>query len=184
MGLFGFVKDAGVSIFKGKPDAREIEDHLRKEFGSRVISLRAGLDGSIVKLVGICDTVDTREQVILVAGNLKGIEKVNDDGLRIKREGESLIGHGQPLQPPASPASPAAPTAPATDSPSADTAGAPEQLQSVFYTIKSGDTLSKIAKEHLGNATKYTEIFEANRDVIKDVNKIYPGQVIRIPLKK
>lgn len=176
MGLFSFVKDAGANIFKGKPGAQEIEDHLRKEFGTRVVSLKAGLDGSAVKLVGICDTVKTREQVILMAGNLKGIEKVNGDALRVKREGEVLGSYDKPAQQPAAAAA-------ATELPP-ETVEEPEPLQSVFYTIKAGDTLSKIAKEHLGNAMKYNEIFEANQDVIKDVNKIYPGQVIRIPLKQ
>ncbi len=52
---------------------------------------------------------------------------------------------------------------------------------SSFYTIQSGDTLSKIAAEKLGSASDYTKIFEANREVIEDPDKIYPGQVIRIP---
>ena len=50
-----------------------------------------------------------------------------------------------------------------------------------YYTIQSGDSLSKIAKEFLGNAMDYPKIFEANREVIKDPNLIYPGQKIRIP---
>lgn len=49
------------------------------------------------------------------------------------------------------------------------------------YTVKSGDTLSGIAKEHLGDASKYTKIFEANRDVLSDPDKIKPGQVLKIP---
>lgn len=51
-----------------------------------------------------------------------------------------------------------------------------------YYTIVSGDTLSGIAKKYLGNAMSYPKIFEANREVIKDPNLIYPGQKIRIPL--
>ncbi len=51
-----------------------------------------------------------------------------------------------------------------------------------YYEIKSGDTLSAIAKEYLGNAMDYPKIFEANREVIKDPDLIYPGQKIRIPL--
>jgi len=59
---------------------------------------------------------------------------------------------------------------------------APAMTESVqYYTIVSGDTLSKIAKEFLGNAMDYPKIFEANREVIKDANLIYPGQKIRIP---
>jgi nucleoid-associated protein YgaU len=51
----------------------------------------------------------------------------------------------------------------------------------VFYTVKSGDTLSKIAKAHLGDASKYPLIFEANQPMLDSPDKIYPGQVLRIP---
>ena len=57
---------------------------------------------------------------------------------------------------------------------------APEP-EPTFYTIQSGDSLSKIAKEHYGDASKWTALFEANREVIEDPDKIYPGQKIRIP---
>jgi nucleoid-associated protein YgaU len=50
-----------------------------------------------------------------------------------------------------------------------------------FYTVKSGDTLSKIAKQHYGAASKYPQIFDANRPMLSDPDKIYPGQVLRIP---
>jgi len=49
------------------------------------------------------------------------------------------------------------------------------------YTVKAGDTLSKIAKETLGSAGDYMEIFNANRDQLSDPDKIKPGQVLRIP---
>jgi nucleoid-associated protein YgaU len=49
------------------------------------------------------------------------------------------------------------------------------------YTVKSGDSLSKIAKEHYGNAGDYMKIFEANRDKLSDPNKIQPGQELVIP---
>ncbi|MGH1484884.1 MAG: peptidoglycan-binding protein LysM [Cellvibrionaceae bacterium] len=61
----------------------------------------------------------------------------------------------------------------------------PESAADVqYYTIVSGDTLSKIAKEFLGNAMDYPKIFEANKEVIKDPNLIYPGQKIRIPMNE
>ena len=50
-----------------------------------------------------------------------------------------------------------------------------------FYTVKSGDTLSKIAKEFYGDALKYTVIFEANKPMLDNPDKIYVGQTLRIP---
>ena len=49
------------------------------------------------------------------------------------------------------------------------------------YTVKAGDTLSAIAKDHLGSANAYMKIFEANRDQLSDPDKIKPGQVLKIP---
>jgi nucleoid-associated protein YgaU len=49
------------------------------------------------------------------------------------------------------------------------------------YTVKSGDTLSKIAKEYYGNANAYMDIFNANKDQLSDPDKIKPGQVLKIP---
>ena len=49
------------------------------------------------------------------------------------------------------------------------------------YTVKAGDTLSKIANEHYGDPNQYNKIFEANRDKLTDPNKIRPGQVLVIP---
>jgi nucleoid-associated protein YgaU len=49
------------------------------------------------------------------------------------------------------------------------------------YTVKSGDTLSKIAREHLGDANAYMDIFNANKDQLNDPDKIKPGQVLKIP---
>ena len=49
------------------------------------------------------------------------------------------------------------------------------------YTVKPGDTLSKIAKAHLGSADAYMKIFQANQDQLTDPAKIKPGQVLRLP---
>ena len=49
------------------------------------------------------------------------------------------------------------------------------------YTVAKGDTLSHIAKEHYGKASKWHAIFDANRDQIDDPDRIFPGQVLRIP---
>lgn len=56
---------------------------------------------------------------------------------------------------------------------------APAKVQT--YTVAAGDTLSKISKQFYGDANKYMKIFEANKPMLSDPNKIYPGQNLRIP---
>jgi nucleoid-associated protein YgaU len=75
---------------------------------------------------------------------------------------------------PAAPRAAAPAPAPASTGTSAAAAGR-------TYTVQPGDTLSKIAKEHLGNANAYMKIFEANKDQLTDPDKIRPGQVLQIP---
>jgi len=58
----------------------------------------------------------------------------------------------------------------------------PQQAPVEYYTIQKGDSLSAIAKRYYGNAKDYPRIFDANREVIKNPDLIYPGQKIRIPL--
>ena len=63
-----------------------------------------------------------------------------------------------------------------------DQVSAPAATEEIeYYEIVSGDTLSAISKKFYGKASDYPKIFEANREVIKDPDKIYPGQKIRIP---
>ncbi len=56
-----------------------------------------------------------------------------------------------------------------------------EAAMAQFHTVESGDTLGKIAKTYYGNAMKYPVIFEANKPMLSHPDKIYPGQVLRIP---
>ena len=58
----------------------------------------------------------------------------------------------------------------------------PDEPRVEYYEIVSGDTLSGIAKKYYGDAMQYPRLFEANREVIKDPDLIYPGQKIRVPL--
>ncbi|WP_294910950.1 peptidoglycan-binding protein LysM [Tatumella sp. UBA2305] len=60
------------------------------------------------------------------------------------------------------------------------TANGPE-ASPTFYTVKSGDTLSAIAKQFYGDAAQYNKIFEANKPMLSSPDKIYPGQALRIP---
>ena len=64
-----------------------------------------------------------------------------------------------------------------TDAPTSQPASHTTQT----YTVKAGDTLSKIAKQHYGNANLYMKIFEANKDLLRDPDKIQVGQVLKLP---
>lgn len=65
----------------------------------------------------------------------------------------------------------------------AEEVSAPEQTSEVqFYEIQKGDSLWKIAKNFYGNGNDYPKIFDANKEVIKDPDLIFPGQKIRIPM--
>ena len=141
MGLFSFIKNIGMDLFKGGDEAEEVQKMLTKEFGNRISELKVEFDDGTVTLAGNCDSQATREKAVLLAGNVKGVEKVNDENF----------------------------SAP------------PAKEETEFYVIRKGDTLSKIAKQYYGNAMKYPVIFEANREVIKDPDLIYPGQTVRIP---
>jgi len=57
------------------------------------------------------------------------------------------------------------------------------EQESKYHEVKSGDTLSKIAKEEYGDANAYMKIFEANKPMLSNPDKIYPGQKLRIPPK-
>lgn len=63
------------------------------------------------------------------------------------------------------------------------TVAAPSGPESTYREVKSGDTLSKIAKEAYGDANAYMQIFEANKPMLSSPDKIYPGQMLRIPAK-
>ena len=59
----------------------------------------------------------------------------------------------------------------------------PDASEAVFHTVVKGDNLWKIAEKYLGSGARNKEIFEANRPMLSDPDKIYPGQVLRIPAK-
>lgn len=61
--------------------------------------------------------------------------------------------------------------------------GAGSSTAATVYVVKSGDSLSKIAKAQYGDAGAWPRIFEANKDILKDPDKIFPGQKLKIPPK-
>ena len=176
MGVFDFIKDAGEKIFKPGEARREsaIKDHMGS-YGADYANVDVEVDGNTATLTGSVGSQAAREKAVLIAGNIDGIEKV-DDRLTVTASASapdfSNVSGGV--------ATTEASTAPGVVSThghaSEGGVGA-----STFYTVQKGDTLSKIAKDHYGNANKYQQIFEANKPMLKDPDKIYPGQVLRIP---
>jgi nucleoid-associated protein YgaU len=60
---------------------------------------------------------------------------------------------------------------------------APAAVTYEIYEVKSGDSLSRIAKRVYGDSGAWKQIFEANKDTVKDANKIFPGQKLKVPKK-
>ena len=108
------------------------------ELGGEAVEI--AVDGEGVSVTGRVPDEATREKIVLAAGNIAGIARV-DDRLEV-------------------------------DAPA---------LKASFYSVKPGDTLSGIARTFYGDASRYPVIFEANRPMLSDPNRIFPGQVLRIP---
>lgn len=168
MNIIDFVKNAGEKIFKPGEARREsaIEKHLAK-YG--ISGIEVEVDGDKATLTGTAADTATREKAVLIAGNIDGIANV-EDRIRVTN----------PTPAPVAAATPAATTA-STGSVQSSTTASGDGWQSRTYTVKSGDSLSKIAKEMYGDASKYPQIFEANKPMLSDPDKVYPGQVLRVP---
>ena len=164
MGLFSFIKSTGEALAGGKPvTAESLVEHI-KALNLKIDKLFISWDGKTCILFGDVPDQAEKEKAILAVGNLAGVDQVVDK-LNI------TAGAG------------AAGTSTAAAAPEAvDPAKEPPgQTEAAFYTVVSGDNLSKIAKQHYGDANKYPVIFEANKPMLKSPDKIYPGQVLRIP---
>ena len=170
MGLFSFLKNAGMALVGGaKKDAKPAapatkaaapaQDSAMEELaeaqlemrltnhviglGLKVENLRISVEDDKATISGTAANQAEKEKIILAVGNVAGIATVDDQ----------MTVAPQP---------------------------APEP-EATFYTVVSGDNLSKISKHHYGTSNKYMVIFEANKPMLKDPDKIYPGQVLMIP---
>ena len=151
MGLFSFLKNAGAKLLGKEAESNEVDvaaDNANRSMllksiiessGVGIENLDVEIDDDKVTVYGQTETVDDKEKIVLISGNVDGIATVDD---RI-----SVV--------------------------------AP--VQSRFHEVKPGDSLSKIAKEVYGDPMKYNEIFEANKPMLSHPDKIYPGQMLRIP---
>lgn len=156
MSLFDFVRDIGNTLFHDDEKASEaIKKHIESD-NPGIEPLDVVYQKGFVTLKGQSRSWEAVEKAILMAGNVRGVEKV-----------VSQIQVTEPTD-----------SAPKALSPAEETATAPEVD---YYTIVPGDTLSALAKRFYGDAGQYARLFGANREVIKDPDKIFVGQKIRIP---
>ena len=163
MGLFDFVKNAGASIFgkddsPGKGGAPQPQTHTVSPAELDAMKRRKALE----KLLGEF-SLQVENLKIDVTGDTAVVHGMVDD--QAERE-KVVLALGNVI----------------------GIAHVDDRLEtkkkepeSQMYTVVAGDSLSKIAKKYYGNASKYNAIFEANKPMLKDPDKIYPGQVLRIP---
>ena len=163
MGLFNFVKNAGAKLFRRKDKKDPAEENKEKataieeaitNHGITVEYLRVNVDDDKVTISGVAANKAEREKVILIAGNVDGVASV-DDQLELAEEEPTPR--------------------------SVEVVEKPEIAETVFYTVEKGDTLWKISSDHYGNGSKYPVIFEANKPMLEHPDRIYPGQMLRIP---
>lgn len=172
MGLFSFIKNVGTKL-TGKKTATpkpaeeptvsqetldqqkaEMMTSMIKTMGLDIDYLDVRVSDDSVTVSGMAKSNADREKAILALGNIRGIGSV-EDNIEV--------------------------ATPVVSDTETQENRADQPTNSTFYTVQSGDSLSKIAKAHYGNAMKYMAIFEANQPMLKDVDLIYPGQVLRIP---
>lgn len=164
MGLFSFVKNAGAKLFGRKDKKTPEEANAEKsaaikaaidKYNINIDYLRITVDDDKVTLSGICENKSAKEKAVLVAGNVEGIATVDDQlEIAVTEEEEATPRGVDEVE---------------------------EAASTVFYTVVKGDTLWKISAEHYGDGAKYPMIFEANKPMLEHPDKIYPGQMLRIP---
>ena len=152
MGFFDFLGNAGKKILGKGDDAEAIKSEIESSFAELPVQgLMVEVNGETVALGGVATDTATKEKAILIAGNVEGISQVNADQLVT------------------------------LDQIASENTREEEVFEPVFYTIQKGDTLWGISTDFYKDGSKYPLIVEANLEVIKDADLIYPGQAIRIP---
>ena len=162
MGLFSFIKNAGAKVFGiGKTEAEEAKEDAAQKAAAKEESNKKAAAA----------LTETIQDLNLSVENLE--IAIKDDTATVKGKAKNqstkekvvlVVGNVEGI-------------AQVDDQMEVDQT----EPESQFYTVKSGDSLSKIAKSYYNNAMKYPVIFEANKPMLKDPDKIYPGQVLRIP---
>lgn len=166
MGIFDFVKNVGAKLGFGDdetPDAEALKKELEShKLGTDKVDIEVRGDTAVLK--GVVKDQSIFEKAVIAVGNTLGVSKVQADELTVVAPDSGLKLDSN------------------ADMTALVKASTPAK-EPVFYTVKKGDNLSKIAEAQYGKgkASKYTVIFEANKPMLKHPDKIYPGQVLRIP---
>lgn len=164
MGLFSFIKSAGQAMFGSKEEEQKVEAELKAQTDTKVENL-AKLKAKRAMEIRLASmglsieggSIEVDDGKVTLRGQVKDQATAEKIVLAVGNTPgiESVDNQLEVLNP---------------------------EPEAVFHTVERGETLSKIAKQHLGSANKYMVIFEANKPMLKDPDKIYPGQVLRIPL--
>ena len=172
MGLLDFAKDIGSSIFTSEEEAgQKIIEHINVQ-NPGIQNLQVTVTDGVASISGAARDRAAAEKAILMIGNVRGVKQVNFDI-------EQLTSAHAPTAKQKAVTEEAAAEAQLETTSNESTAAS--QIEVEFYEIQSGDSLSAIAKKFYGDANRYNDIFEANKEVIGHPDKIYPGQKIRIP---
>lgn len=166
MGMFDFVKNVGKKLGFGDDEAPKPEE-LKKDLDSYKLGtdkVEVEVQGDKAILKGVVADQSVFEKAVIAVGNTLGITKVEAGELKVVAPDSGL-------------------KLDANADMTALVKAATPAKQPVFYTVKKGDNLWKIAEHQYGKGkgAKNNVIFEANKPMLTHPDKIYPGQVLRIP---
>lgn len=162
MGMISFLKEAGEKLFGKKPEvAAAAAEPSNQEKLAAANTAAADAIGDYIRAQNLpadvlTITFDGTTQIVTVAGTVL-TQEIKEKIILCCGNVAGVVGVNDELQS----------TEPAD--------------QSQYHTVVRGDTLSAIAKAFYGNANAYPKIFEANKPMLSDPDKIYPGQLLRIP---
>ncbi|APG60696.1 peptidoglycan-binding protein LysM [Christiangramia salexigens] len=161
MGIFSFIKDTGKKIFgldkkkaqeEGKTDSIEKDERTENEKAAkRLVETIYDLNLKAKNL-----EISIEDDMAVISGT--ALDQSNREKIIL------LVGNSQGI-------------AQVDDRMDVEN----KEPEAVFHTVERGDSLSKISKAHYGDPNQYPLIFEANKPMLDDPDKIYPGQVLRIP---